>query len=54
MNFIKDIINFILPPRCYICGKVLNEDKAVCDDCISKIEFLKATNKGSNIKLTKF
>ena len=43
MNFIKDIINFILPPRCYICGKVLNEDKAVCDDCISKIEFLNGT-----------
>ena len=40
MSFIKDIINFILPPRCYICGKVLSEDKAICDDCISKIEFL--------------
>lgn len=40
MNFIKDIINFILPPRCYICGKVLDEDKGICDDCISKIEFL--------------
>lgn len=40
MSFIKDIINFILPPRCYFCGKVLHEDKGLCDECISKIEFL--------------
>lgn len=40
MRFITDIINFILPPRCYFCGKVLNEDKGLCDDCISKIDFL--------------
>lgn len=40
MSFIRDIISFILPPRCYMCGKVLDEDKGICDDCISKIEFL--------------
>ena len=40
MSFIKDIINFILPPRCLLCGKVLDEDKGLCDDCISQIEFL--------------
>ena len=40
MSFIKEIINFILPPRCYFCGKVLHEDKCLCDECISKIEFL--------------
>ena len=40
MNFIKAVINFILPPRCVICGKVLDDDKGLCDDCISQIEFL--------------
>ena len=40
MSFLSDIINFILPPRCYICGKILDEDKGICDECISKIEFL--------------
>ena len=43
MSFIKDIINFILPPRCYMCEKVLDEDKGICDECISKIEFLNKT-----------
>lgn len=40
MSFWQDIINFILPPRCSICGKVLNTDKGLCDDCISQIDFL--------------
>ena len=40
MSLIKDIINFILPPRCMMCGKVLDVDKGLCDDCISQIEFL--------------
>ncbi len=40
MSFIKDIINFILPPRCMVCGKVLDKDKGLCDECISQIEFL--------------
>lgn len=35
------ILNFILPPRCAICGKILSEDKGVCDTCIRDIEFLK-------------
>ena len=40
IKFIKDIINFILPPRCNLCGKVLDEDKGLCDECISQIDFL--------------
>ena len=42
MSFIKDIINFVLPARCCICGKILDKDKGFCDECISKIEFLKS------------
>lgn len=40
MSFIRDIINFILPPRCVVCGKVLDTDKGLCDKCISHIEFI--------------
>lgn len=40
MSFFKDILNFILPPRCVLCGKILKEDKGFCDDCINKISFI--------------
>lgn len=40
MSFFKDIINFILPPRCACCGKVLDVDKGLCDNCIEQIEFI--------------
>ena len=40
MNFWQNIINLILPPRCAICGKVLNKDKGICDDCIIKFDFI--------------
>lgn len=37
----KNLVNFILPPRCVMCGKILAVDKGICDDCINEIEFLK-------------
>ena len=40
MTFFKSLLNLILPPRCFYCGKVLDEDKGLCDSCISKIDFL--------------
>ncbi|MBQ9235246.1 MAG: ComF family protein [Alphaproteobacteria bacterium] len=40
MNVWRRIIDFILPPRCAMCGKILRTDKGICDDCISEIEFL--------------
>ena len=40
MSLWKQILNFILPPRCAICGKVLEIDKGICDNCIAKIEFI--------------
>lgn len=42
MKILAKILNFILPPRCAVCGKILNTDKGVCDKCIKEIEFLKA------------
>lgn len=41
MSFLKDIINLILPPRCAVCGCVLDTDKGVCDKCIAKFDFIK-------------
>ncbi len=43
MNFFKDIINLILPPRCAVCGRILNADKGLCDDCIAKLDFINDT-----------
>lgn len=40
MSLFKDILNFILPPRCVLCGKILKEDKGFCDGCIDKISFV--------------
>lgn len=42
MSIWRSFINFILPPRCAICGKILSVDKGICDTCIDKIEFIKA------------
>jgi ComF family protein len=38
----KKIINFILPPRCLNCGKVINNDDALCVECLKKINFITA------------
>ncbi len=40
MNLLRNILNFILPPRCLICGKVLEDNKGLCNSCIDKIEFI--------------
>lgn len=38
--FISKIIDFILPPRCISCGKVLSLSDGVCEDCFNKINFI--------------
>ena len=36
---IKDIMNFLFPPSCYICGNRLScDDRIVCFECLSKVE----------------
>ena len=42
MNIWRSIIDLILPPRCVMCGQIMDTDKGICDECIEKIEFLKA------------
>ncbi len=41
MTIWQKFINFILPPRCALCGHIMNVDKGLCDSCLQNIEFLK-------------
>ena len=38
--FFKKLINFILPPRCINCGKIVSEDSSLCVECFNKIRFI--------------
>ena len=40
MNFLRLLINVILPPRCLKCGKVLSMQNGLCADCFNKIAFI--------------
>lgn len=42
MKIYRTILNFILPPRCALCGKIMDADKGICDTCIQELEFLRA------------
>lgn len=33
-------IDFVLPPRCLNCGKVINNDNGLCGECFSGISFI--------------
>ena len=39
MSIWQDILDFILPPRCLICGKIVSEE-GLCSDCFNKITFI--------------
>ena len=38
-KFIKFLIKFIFPSECYVCKKCIDTD-GLCEDCISKLEFI--------------
>ncbi len=40
LNFIKQIINAIIPPRCLVCSKAVNFDNHLCVECFEKITFI--------------
>ena len=40
LNIVSKIIDFILPNRCLSCGKVINNNSALCEECFSKITFI--------------
>ncbi len=39
-DLLKKLVDFILPPRCLICGKVIGSDSSLCADCFSKVNFI--------------
>lgn len=38
--WLKKFINLILPPRCLICGKIIETDNALCSECFNDITFI--------------
>lgn len=40
MSWRTDILNFILPPRCLNCGRILTENTGLCASCFDEITFI--------------
>lgn len=40
IRWLKKFINLILPPRCLICGKIIENDNALCPECFNHITFI--------------
>ena len=40
MNFLKPLIDVILPPRCLGCGKIIPSEHSLCSECFQKVEFI--------------
>lgn len=40
MNIWQKILNSVLPPRCILCGKILNEEEGLCPECFNGINFI--------------
>ena len=39
-KFLKNILNFLLPPRCVCCGKILESEDDLCPDCFRQVNFI--------------
>ena len=39
-QWLKNIIDVILPPRCLMCGRILSGENGLCEECFSKINFI--------------
>ena len=42
MSILKDILNFLLPPRCINCGTIINDENGLCAECFNKLTFISA------------
>lgn len=40
MAWFKTFLNFILPPRCLLCGKIIKSEDSLCPDCFENISFI--------------
>lgn len=36
----KNFLNFILPPRCLHCGKIIQSENSLCSECFDNISFI--------------
>ncbi len=39
-KFFKSLVDFIFPPQCYVCKKILKDEDGLCFECLSKINFI--------------
>ena len=42
LKFIKCLADIFLPPRCLRCGKIIQGENGLCDECFSQIKFISA------------
>lgn len=40
MGIWHDILDFLLPPRCISCGKIVSEENGLCPECFHEITFI--------------
>lgn len=38
----RDILNFLLPPRCINCGRIVEEENGLCPECFHQTTFISA------------
>lgn len=39
-NFLTKLLKLIFPPKCVLCGKIIEDDDTLCHDCWSKVKFI--------------
>lgn len=40
LTWFRKLLNFILPPRCLLCGKIISSENSLCSDCFENISFI--------------
>lgn len=40
LKILKNILNLLLPPRCKLCGAIVEDDDTLCSDCYNKFDFI--------------
>ena len=40
LKILKNILNLLLPPRCKLCGAIVEDDDTLCPDCYNKFDFI--------------
>lgn len=39
-GILRDILDFLLPPRCISCGKILQDENGLCPACFNQVTFV--------------